>query len=107
MARIGDAESGVFNHYSIPKEHVIGVGFWGGARGYISHHVEVKGRVIQNYQIVSPTTFVASRDGSGAPAPLERAVMATPVLSTQGRERHIDVLRAIRSFDPCMSCSTH
>jgi hydrogenase large subunit len=107
MARIGDAESGVFNHYSIPKEHVIGAGFWGGARGYISHHVEVKGRVIQNYQIVAPTTFVASRDGSGAPAPLERAVMATPVLSTQGRERHIDVLRAIRSFDPCMSCSTH
>ncbi len=107
MARIGDAESGVFSHYSIPRDHVIGVGFWGGARGYISHHVEVRGRVIQNYQIVSPTTFVASRDGSGAPAPLERAVMSTPVLSTQGRERHIDVLRAIRSFDPCMSCSTH
>jgi hydrogenase large subunit len=107
LARIGDAESGIFSHYSIPKDHVIGVGFWGGARGYISHHIEVKGRVIQNYQIVSPTTFVVSRDGSGAPAPLERAVMATPVLSTQGRERHIDVLRAIRSFDPCMSCSTH
>ncbi len=107
LARIGGPESGIFSHYSIPKDHVIGAGFWGGARGYISHHVEVNSRVIQNYQIVAPTTFVASRGGSGEPAPMERAVMATPALSTQGREQHIDVLRAVRSFDPCMSCSTH
>ena len=107
LARIGGPEAGIFNHYSIPKDHLIGAGFWGGARGYISHHLEVDGRVIQNYQIVAPTTFVTSRDGSGEPAPMERAVMSTPALSTQGRERHIDVLRAVRSFDPCMSCSTH
>jgi hydrogenase large subunit len=107
LARIGGPESGIFSHYKIPKEHVIGAGFWGGARGYISHHVEVNDRVIQNYQIVGPTTFVASRGAGGSPAPLEQAVIATPSLSTQGHERHIDVLRAIRSFDPCMSCSTH
>jgi Ni,Fe-hydrogenase I large subunit len=33
--------------------------------------------------------------------------MATPSLSSAGHERHIDLLRAVRSFDPCMSCSTH
>jgi len=34
-------------------------------------------------------------------------VMATPLLSTASPERCIDVLRTIRSFDPCMSCATH
>jgi Ni,Fe-hydrogenase I large subunit len=33
--------------------------------------------------------------------------MATPALATQGQGSYIDVLRAIRSFDPCMSCATH
>ncbi|MGH2900885.1 MAG: nickel-dependent hydrogenase large subunit, partial [Solirubrobacteraceae bacterium] len=60
-----------------------------------------------NYQIVSPTASVLAREGSGAPSPLERAVMATPALATQGGERHIDILRTVRSFDPCMSCSSH
>jgi hydrogenase large subunit len=108
LSRIGGPEAGIFSHYEIPKDHVIGVGYWGGARGYISHHIEVDDRVIRNYQIVSPSTFVASpRDGSGAPGPLDQAVMATPSLATQGHGSYIDVLRAIRSFDPCMSCATH
>ncbi len=108
LARIGGPEAGIFNHYSIPKDHVIGVGYWGGARGYISHHVEVDDRVIRNYQIVAPSTFLASpRDAAGTPGPFEQAVMATPSLTTNGHDGYIDVLRAIRSFDPCMSCATH
>jgi hydrogenase large subunit len=108
LARIGGPEAGIFTKYKIPSDHVIGVGYWGGARGYISHHVEVDRRVIRNYQIVSPTTFTASpRDTAGTPGPFEQAVMATPSLVAQGHERYIDVLRAIRSFDPCMSCATH
>ena len=107
LARIGGPEAGIFTHYKIPKDHIIGVGYWGGGRGYVSHHIEVDDRVIRNYQIVGPTSFVAARDGSGAASPMELAVMATPALSTQEPERHIDLLRAVRSFDPCMSCSTH
>jgi hydrogenase large subunit len=107
LARIGGPEAAISSHYKIPGDHVIGVGYWGGGRGYISHHVEVEDRVIRNYQIVAPTSFMAARDNTGAPAPFEQAVMATPSLSTHGRERHVDLLRAIRSFDPCMSCCTH
>ena len=107
LARIGGPESGIFTHYKIPGDHIIGVGYWGGARGYISHHVEVNDKVIRNYQIVAPTTFVAARDGGGAPSPLEQAVMATPALSSQGHERHVDLLRTVRSFDLCMSCASH
>jgi hydrogenase large subunit len=106
LARIGGPEAAIFSHYKIPKDHVIGVGYWGGPRGYISHHVEVNDRVIQNYQIVAPTSFNIGREAS-TPAPLEQAVVATPSLSSQGHERHIDILRAIRSFDPCMSCASH
>jgi hydrogenase large subunit len=107
LARIGGPEAAIFSHYKIPKDHVIGVGYWGGGRGYISHHVEASDRVIRNYQIVAPSSFMAARDKTGAPGPFEQAVIATPSLSSQGHERHVDLLRAIRSFDPCMSCSTH
>jgi hydrogenase large subunit len=108
LARIGGPEAGIFSHYDIPSDQVIGVGYWGGPRGYVSHHVEVDGRVIQTYQIVAPSTFMASpRDDAGRPGPIEQAMMTTPSLASQGHERHIDVMRAIRSFDPCMSCATH
>jgi hydrogenase large subunit len=107
LARIGGPEARIFNHYSIPKDHVIGAGYWGGARGYISHHAEIDDRVIRNYQIVAPSTFIAGpRDVTGEPGPLEQAVMATPDLSQRGGSQ-LDVLRAIRSFDLCMSCATH
>jgi hydrogenase large subunit len=100
LARIGGPEAGIFSHYSIPKDHVVGVGYWGGARGYVSHHVEVDDRVIRNYQIISPSR-------AGAPGPLEQAVMATPDLAQHGGPSYVDLLRAVRSFDPCMSCATH
>ena len=106
LARIGGPEAKIFAHYKIPRDHVIGAGYWGGPRGYVSHHVEVNNRVIQNYQIVAPTSFNIGRAG-GSRAPLEQAVVATPSLSSQGHERHIDIMRAIRSFDPCMSCASH
>jgi len=108
LLRIGGPDARVFAHYEIPSDHVVGVGFWGGARGAISHHMEIDGRTIRNYQILAPSTFTASpADPSGYGGPCEQAVMATPLLSTEQPEGCIDVLRAIRSFDPCMACATH
>ena len=108
LQRKGGPDAGVFTHYKIPKDARHGTGLWGGARGYLSHHVTLEDRVIQNYQIVAPSTFTMSpRDAAGNPGPCEAAVMATPLLSTASPERCIDVLRTIRSFDPCMSCATH
>ncbi len=108
LLRKGGPDAGVFSHYKIPKDVRHGTGLWGGARGYLSHHVTLEKRVIQNYQIVAPSTFTMSpRDDRGNPGPCEAAVVATPLLSTAHPERCIDVLRTIRSFDPCMSCATH
>nr|MBA2701655.1 nickel-dependent hydrogenase large subunit [Chloroflexota bacterium] len=88
----------------------LGVGFWGAGRGYLSHHLVLDDGVVTNYQIVTPSTINASpRDPWGTPGKYEEAVMNTPILETTGEGKFvgIDVLRAIRSFDPCMPCTTH
>jgi Ni,Fe-hydrogenase I large subunit len=65
-------------------------------------------KVMEKYQIISPATFTAGpRDPFGNLGPLEQAVASTPLLSHEGSGEYIDVLRAIRSFDLCMACSTH
>ena len=108
LMRKGGPDAGVFTHYKIPKDLRHGTGLWGGSRGYLSHHVTLEDQVIQRYQIVAPSTFTMSpRDAFGNSGPCEAAVVATPLLSTAHPERCIDVLRTIRSFDPCMSCATH
>ncbi len=106
--RKGGPDSGVSTPYRLPKDFRHGTGLWGGGRGYLSHHMTIDDQVIQNYQIVGPSTFTMSpRDARGNPGPCEAAVLATPLLSRAHQERSIDILRAIRSFDPCMTCATH
>ena len=106
FARRGGSDVRTFSKYKIPKDAASGSGHWGGARGYVSHHMQIAGRVIENYQIVGPSTFSGSpRDGAGNPGPCEAAVMATPLVSSDQAQRGIDVLRAIRSFDLCMYCA--
>jgi len=108
IARRGGPNARIFNPYKIPKGGVIGSGQWGGARGYVSHHLQIDGRVIENYQIVGPSTFSGSpRDDAGRPGPCEAAVMSTPLVSADPDQEGIDVLRAIRSFDLCMYCASH
>ena len=107
LARRGAAHSKIFNKYKIPGGASFGVGYWGGARGYVSHYMQLADRVIESYQIVGPSTFSGSpRDGAGRPGPCEAAVMATPLVSSDPGQQGIDVLRTIRSFDLCMYCAT-
>jgi hydrogenase large subunit len=101
-------ESLMSTPYRLPKERAVGTGFWGGARGYLSHHMDTDRGVIKNYQILAPSTWTLSpRDQSGQPGPCEQAVLATSLLSREAPESYIDILRTIRSFDPCMPCAAH
>ncbi|MDQ6690497.1 MAG: nickel-dependent hydrogenase large subunit [Gemmatimonadota bacterium] len=88
-----------------------GVGFWGAGRGYLTHHLTLDRGAVSNYQIVTPSTWNASpTDRWGQPGPYEEAVLNTPLLEETNdpkQFRGLDVLRAIRSFDPCMPCTTH
>ncbi|HZB97229.1 MAG TPA: nickel-dependent hydrogenase large subunit [Candidatus Sulfotelmatobacter sp.] len=106
-----EGEDQVFTKYEIPKDERVGVGFWGAGRGYLVHWTTIDKGVIQNYQIVTPSTWNASpQDPWGNPGAYEEAVLNTPILENFEKPedyKGIDVLRAIRSFDPCMPCTTH
>jgi hydrogenase large subunit len=96
---------------AIPNDERRGVGFWGAGRGWLTHHLVMDNGKITNYQINTPSTINASpRDPWGQPGPYEEAVQNTPILerfSDPSKFTSIDMLRAIRSFDPCMPCTTH
>lgn len=110
MLRAG--ESKVSTKFEIPKSgQQLGVGFWGAGRGWLTHHVELDRGAVRNYQIITPSTWNASpQDPWGNPGPYEEAALNTPLLesfSDPDRFRGVDILRSIRSFDPCMPCTTH
>ena len=106
-------ETKVATPFEIPsKGHAIGVGFWGAGRGFLCHHCEIKDGLLANYQIVTPSTVNACpKTPWGAAGAYEQSVLNTPIVETNlGNEyafQGIDILRAIRSFDPCMPCTTH
>ncbi|MBI5301731.1 MAG: nickel-dependent hydrogenase large subunit [Chloroflexi bacterium] len=98
--------------FELPRNGThIGAGFWGAGRGFLTHHAIIDNGVLSNYQIVTPSTWNASPRGpQGDPGPYEEAVMNTPILenaSSIENFKGIDILRTIRSFDPCMPCTTH
>ena len=97
--------------FTIPKDHRMGVGFWGAGRGFLSHHLEMENGALLNYQICTPSTINASpRDPFGQMGPYEEAVMNTPIteeFASESEFKGADILRTIRSFDPCMPCTTH
>ncbi|MBA2319734.1 MAG: nickel-dependent hydrogenase large subunit [Deltaproteobacteria bacterium] len=109
LLRKGDTST--VTPYKIPKGNRMGVGFWGAGRGWLTHHMEIDDGAIVNYQIVTPSTIMASpKDPWGNPGPYEEAVLETPLLEefeSPEKFQGIDILRALRSFDPCMPCTTH
>jgi len=112
MERLKDGDTKTSTPFAIPKKgERLGVGFWGAGRGYLTHHLVLDRGAVANYQIVTPSTWNASpTDRWGQPGPYEEAVVNTPLLeeTDDPKEfRGIDVLRTIRSFDPCMPCTTH
>jgi len=106
-------EKQVATPFEIPsKGHNIGVGFWGAGRGFLTHHCEIKDGLLANYQIITPSTINACpRTPWGEPGPYEQAVMNTPIVESKFTDEDsfqgIDILRTLRSFDPCMPCTTH
>jgi hydrogenase large subunit len=65
---------------------------------------------IANYHPFPPTTWNASpRDVHGTPGPFEDAVQNTPLFEENGASdfKGIDILRTVRSFDPCLPCGVH
>jgi len=95
--------------FKVPKE-AIGCGFHDAVRGVLSHHMVIRDGKIANYHPYPPTSWNASpRDSFGTPGPYEDAIMNTPLFEENGVDgfKGIDIMRALRSFDPCLPCGVH
>ncbi|MBA2504679.1 MAG: nickel-dependent hydrogenase large subunit, partial [Thermoleophilaceae bacterium] len=98
-----------WNDFKVPEE-AVSVGFHEAARGVISHHMVIEGGKVANYQPFPPTPWNGSvRDKFGTPGPYEDAVQNTPIFEENGPEnfKGVDIMRAVRSFDPCLPCGVH
>ncbi|HZW29611.1 MAG TPA: nickel-dependent hydrogenase large subunit [Isosphaeraceae bacterium] len=95
--------------FRVPDD-AIGCGFHEAVRGVLSHHVVIRDGRIANYHPYPPTPWNASpRDIYGTPGPYEDAVQNTPIFEENGPDKFkgIDIMRAVRSFDPCLPCGVH
>jgi hydrogenase large subunit len=109
---IADVQAGhskTWQPFEVPEE-AIGCGFHEAVRGVLSHHVVIRDHRIANYHPYPPTPWNANpRDIYGTPGPYEDAVQNTPIFEENGPDKFkgVDIMRAVRSFDPCLPCGVH
>jgi hydrogenase large subunit len=85
----------------VPNEvpqHAKGMGLNDAERGALGHWIKI-------YNAIVPTTWNASpRDDNGQLGPMEQALVGTPVADVNNP---IELVRVVRSFDPCLACAIH
>ncbi|MBD3165101.1 nickel-dependent hydrogenase large subunit [bacterium] len=82
-----------------------GMGLTEAPRGALGHWITIKDHSIGNYQAVVPTTWNGSpRDDKDQPGPFEQALEGTRV---RDPENPFELVRIVRSFDPCIACAVH
>jgi len=109
MDLLNKDQAKAWNRYRRPRNG-IGVGMTEAMRGAVAHWCVMHNGKIRRYQIITPTAWNASpRDHLGRPGPYEQAIIGTPITEqgTNGNLDGIDVVRTIRSFDPCLACTVH
>ncbi|MFF4418595.1 nickel-dependent hydrogenase large subunit [Streptosporangium sp. NPDC001559] len=109
LAEVRAGRSDTWTPFTVPEE-AVSCGFTEAVRGVLSHHMVIRDGKIANYHPYPPTPWNASvRDSHGTPGPYEDAVQNTPIFEENPPERFkgIDIMRAVRSFDPCLPCGVH
>ncbi|MGI8772883.1 MAG: nickel-dependent hydrogenase large subunit [Acidobacteriaceae bacterium] len=109
LAELNAGRSSTWSEFKVPEE-AIGCGFHEAVRGVLSHHVVIRDGKIANYHPYPPTPWNANpRDIYGTPGPYEDAVQNTPIFEENGPDKFkgIDIMRTVRSFDPCLPCGVH
>ncbi|MFG3171253.1 nickel-dependent hydrogenase large subunit [Streptomyces sp. NPDC048200] len=109
MEEIRAGRTQTWEKFDVPDES-IGCGFTEAVRGVLSHHMVIRDGKIANYHPYPPTPWNGSvRDSYGTPGPYEDAVQNTPIFEENPPEtfKGIDIMRAVRSFDPCLPCGVH
>ncbi len=109
IAELQAGRTKTWEPFTVPEES-IGCGFHEAVRGVLSHHVVIRDGKIANYHPYPPTPWNANpRDIYGTPGPYEDAVQNTPIFEENGPAnfKGIDIMRTVRSFDPCLPCGVH
>jgi hydrogenase large subunit len=109
LAEIRAGHTKTWETFKVP-DNAIGCGFTEAVRGVLSHHMVIRDGKIANYHPYPPTPWNASpRDIYGAPGPYEDAVQGSPIFEENGPDKFkgIDIMRSVRSFDPCLPCGVH
>ncbi|WP_433236701.1 nickel-dependent hydrogenase large subunit [Streptosporangium sp. CA-135522] len=109
LAEVRAGHTQTWTPFTVPEE-AISCGFTEAVRGVLSHHMVIRDGKIANYHPYPPTPWNASvRDSYGTPGPYEDAVQNTPIFEENPPEsfKGIDIMRAVRSFDPCLPCGVH
>jgi hydrogenase large subunit len=109
MNEVRAGRNKTWQEFDVPEE-AISCGFHEAVRGVLSHHMVIKDKKIANYHPYPPTPWNASpRDEFGVPGPYEDAVQNTPIFEENGPDKFkgIDIMRTVRSFDPCLPCGVH
>ncbi|MDO3377747.1 nickel-dependent hydrogenase large subunit [Geoalkalibacter halelectricus] len=82
-----------------------GMGLHEAPRGALGHWIVVEGGKTKNYQAVVPTTWnMGPADAKGVPGPVEQSLIGTRV---KDQENPFELVRIVRSYDPCLSCAVH
>jgi hydrogenase large subunit len=90
--------------YEVPTS-ASGVALWEAPRGALGHWIKIEDKKISRYQVITPTAWNCSpRDGNLQNGPVEQALIGTQLADTENRR---EVVRTIRSFDPCLACTVH
>jgi len=101
---VKEGKSEVWSKYKKRRDGV-GVGMHEAMRGGVAHWLIMKNNKIHNYQIMAPSTWNAGpKLGEKDLSPYEEAIVGTPV-TEEGEVTGLDVVRTVRSFDPCLACS--
>jgi len=88
-----------------PPDSGMGVGFYEPPRGALGHWIKIKNKKIENYQAIVPSTWNASpRCEKGVRGQYEESLIGAPIPDPKNP---INVVRIIRSFDPCLACAIH
>ena len=109
LVEIRAGRTKTWEKFEVPKDG-IGCGFTEAVRGVLSHHMVIRDGKIANYHPYPPTPWNANpRDSFGTPGPYEDAVQGQPIFEENDREhfKGIDIMRTVRSFDPCLPCGVH
>src|SRR6476469_1600086 len=109
LAEVRAGRTDTWTSFEVP-DTAVSVGFTEAVRGVLSHHMVIRDGKIANYHPYPPTPWNGSvRDTYGTPGPYEDAVQNTPIFEENPPEtfKGIDIMRAVRSFDPCLPCGVH